>query len=298
MRNSAVFPSLTVFYDSSTYWLADGFHRIFAAVIADLSEVEANVLPGGRREAILHSVGANACHGLQRKSADKRKSVIMMLELAEKDKIDGVKQWTQNDIAKQCCVSPDTVSRIKKELSIRFGEIDQQEPKEELVQVNRGNSTYTMKVDNIGKTKVPTSDNLADLKDRAKERAQDETLRHTPNEHDIDIANENACNMTEAQTQAITDEEPMEITEDTFNDSFEEVYSGDVMLSSEVFSIEVIPKTVLPMVEKLRNICNVHNIEHWRPEEAKQRQLANLKQGSSIPDESPWNPTGNNHRKN
>ena len=40
MKNGALFPPLTVFYDGAEYWLADGFHRIEAAHAATIEELE------------------------------------------------------------------------------------------------------------------------------------------------------------------------------------------------------------------------------------------------------------------
>src|SRR4051794_27595661 len=69
MLHGAAFPPVVVFGDGdgdAGYWLADGYHRWHAAGIAGLQTITADVRPGGRREAILHSVGANAEHGWRR----------------------------------------------------------------------------------------------------------------------------------------------------------------------------------------------------------------------------------------
>lgn len=60
------FPSLTVFFDGSHYWLADGFHRFFAAKKHGLGAMSAEVYQGTRRDAVLYAAGANARHGLRR----------------------------------------------------------------------------------------------------------------------------------------------------------------------------------------------------------------------------------------
>lgn len=110
------------------------------------------------------TVGANASHGLRRTNADKRKAVEMMLSLAEQDKIDGIKQWSQNEIAKQCGVSWDTVNRIWQALSSRFDKIESQEQ----VIVNRGNSSYVMNTANIGKPAVSPYAKPIDITKEAK----------------------------------------------------------------------------------------------------------------------------------
>jgi len=72
-------PPVVVFYDGTAYWLADGFHRVAAHVKAGRESVLADVRQGHRRDAILHSVGANAAHGLRRTNADKRRAVEILL---------------------------------------------------------------------------------------------------------------------------------------------------------------------------------------------------------------------------
>jgi hypothetical protein len=114
------FPPITVFYDGSTYWLADGFHRVSALntvvkspatpVIED-SRIPAKVIPGDRRAAILHAVAANANHGLRRTNADKRRSVETLL------RDDEWRQWSDTEIARRCMVDPKTVGTLRKELA-------------------------------------------------------------------------------------------------------------------------------------------------------------------------------------
>jgi ParB-like chromosome segregation protein Spo0J len=68
MRKGDKFPPVVVFRDDNgaSYWLADGFHRYHAAKqIANKWSLPAEIREGGKREAILFAVGANASHGLQ-----------------------------------------------------------------------------------------------------------------------------------------------------------------------------------------------------------------------------------------
>jgi len=92
-------PPVTVFYDGTDYWLADGFHRYWAQKKAGCDVVMADIYQGTQRDAILHAVGANAAHGLRRSNADKRKAVLIMLEDEE------WAQWSTREIARQCGVS-------------------------------------------------------------------------------------------------------------------------------------------------------------------------------------------------
>src|SRR5215472_16289071 len=85
MAAGAMFPPVVVFYDwhLGCYWLADGFHRRYAAEAAGLTEIDADVRKGTRRDALLHSVGANAQHGHRRTNADKRRAVDILLKDSE-----------------------------------------------------------------------------------------------------------------------------------------------------------------------------------------------------------------------
>lgn len=108
MKSGDQFPPLTVFHDGSTYWLADGFHRHYAAQHAGLKYIRCYVRQGGLRDAILYSVGANAKHGLARSDEDKRRAVMRLLD-------DAVwSTWTDRDIAKRCHVSHPFVAKIRK----------------------------------------------------------------------------------------------------------------------------------------------------------------------------------------
>ena len=108
MRAGAVFPPVVVFFDGETYWLADGFHRLAAALAAELETLLAEVRPGGLREAQLHAIGANALHGIRRTNADKRRAVELLLADEEWS------QWSDRAIAKCCGVSNVTVSSYRK----------------------------------------------------------------------------------------------------------------------------------------------------------------------------------------
>lgn len=107
MQEGAEFPPLVVFFDGSTYWLADGFHRYEAASQAQQWEVMADIRQGTQRDAILHSVGANASHGLRRTNDDKRRAVLTLLN----DEKWGA--WTDREIARQCSVSHPFVAKLR-----------------------------------------------------------------------------------------------------------------------------------------------------------------------------------------
>jgi hypothetical protein len=112
IRAGAVFPKPVVFFDGKRYWLADGFHRVAAHVAADHERIECDVRQGDMRAAILHSVGANAAHGLRRSNADKRRAVEMLLRDEE---------WAKKSdrwIADKCGVSDPFVGKLRELLTV------------------------------------------------------------------------------------------------------------------------------------------------------------------------------------
>ena len=111
LQSGATLPPVDVFHDGEIHWLADGFHRVAAAEQAGLTEVEADVRQGGRRDAILHACGANATHGLRRTNADKRRAVETLLRDEE------WRRWSDRRIAETCGVSNNFVGDVRRELS-------------------------------------------------------------------------------------------------------------------------------------------------------------------------------------
>lgn len=110
VKEGAQFPAIRVYHDGNYYYLADGFHRYFAHLKAGKAGINADVINGTLRDAVLYSLGANALHGLQRTNADKRKSVTMMLEDFEWS------TWSDREIARHCNVSAFLVAEVRTEL--------------------------------------------------------------------------------------------------------------------------------------------------------------------------------------
>lgn len=109
MSQGAVFPPIVVFYDGTTYWLADGFHRYLAAKRNGLAEILAEIHAGGRTDALRHALGANATNGVYRTNADKRNAVEIALE-----------EWPDRAnpvLAEICKVSVEFVRRVRTELT-------------------------------------------------------------------------------------------------------------------------------------------------------------------------------------
>lgn len=142
MRGGGEFPPITVFYDGKHYWLADGFHRHSAAQQAGLDALEADVRQGDRRDAILHSVGANATHGLRRTNDDKRRAVTRLLNDEEWGK------WSDSEIARRCQVHHSTVAKYREEISPA-------DLASERTYTTKHGTTATMRTANIGASQPP-----------------------------------------------------------------------------------------------------------------------------------------------
>ena len=112
MKDGDQFPPVVVFTDGQSHWLADGFHRFFAAKRCAAPGIGCDVREGTLRDAILFSFSANTSHGLRRTSADKRKAVIAMLQDIE------WQDWADREIARHCGVSHPMVASIRKDLGL------------------------------------------------------------------------------------------------------------------------------------------------------------------------------------
>ena len=114
-----VFPPVTTFHDGAVYWLADGFHRVNAALRAGRETIEATVHQGTQRDAILWSISANATHGLRRTNEDKRRAVTRLLTDPE------WAGWSDREIARRAAVSQPFVSSVRASLSDNGYQIDE-----------------------------------------------------------------------------------------------------------------------------------------------------------------------------
>lgn len=146
MTDGAAFPPITVYYDGTAYWLADGFHRVAAARQIGTVELDAEVIQGGRRDAILHSVGANTTHGLRRTNADKRRAVSCLLRDQE------WAQWSDREIARRCGVDHKMVSRLRDELSLG------KSASEPRTYTTKHGTTAQMRTENIGRPSMTVDD--------------------------------------------------------------------------------------------------------------------------------------------
>jgi hypothetical protein len=141
MSNGDAFPPIEVYGEETTYWLADGFHRVSAAKVAGHTTIAAVVHEGGQREALLHAVNANETHGHRRTDADRRHAVSLLLADPE------WQAWNNSAIARQCRVSEFLVRTLRRELA---PPPDPHAPSVRTKKVQRGGTTYTMRTGKIG----------------------------------------------------------------------------------------------------------------------------------------------------
>lgn len=116
ISDGAEFPPVLVYFDSINYYLTDGYHRLLAHKRAEKVSILCDVLPGSITDAIFHSTGVNARHGMRRTYADKRKAVMTLLDDFEWERM------SNTDIAKHCHVSPSFVSDLRKSVGKDTGD--------------------------------------------------------------------------------------------------------------------------------------------------------------------------------
>lgn len=153
MKQGAEFPPVVIYYDGEEYWLADGFHRVRAKEAIGAKEVTAEVHLGTQRDAVLHSVGANAAHGLRRTNADKRRAVNRLVRDRE------WRKWSDREIARRCGVSNSFVGDVRRELSVIEQHINSPEEMSDLDPTirfaQRGGTVYEIDTTGIRKGSQP-----------------------------------------------------------------------------------------------------------------------------------------------
>ncbi|GEM_PF-4717794 len=75
---------LVVFYDGVRYVLGDGLHRLTAHQFEGTEKIACEVRPGGKTDAMLLASTANAVHGRQMSSAERREAAERLARLAGK----------------------------------------------------------------------------------------------------------------------------------------------------------------------------------------------------------------------
>lgn len=229
MRQGTVFPDVTVFFDGSDYWLADGFHRVHAAKRAGRGAINADVRQGTRRDAVLYSVGVNSGHGLRRSNDDKRRAVMTLLQDEE------WRRWSDREIARRCKVHPDTVGKWRRETSLSESDSDNNQR----TYITKHGTTATMNTGGIGKTE---DDLPEDVVSRA-QRVVEDAARRRANE----LASVLSCATPEVaqivQTHGVDDPETVGLLshwQNTRRETFDEVLaSGYVQLGDETEAVHI-----------------------------------------------------------
>jgi hypothetical protein len=125
MQRGESFPPIVVFRDGEKNWLADGYHRYYAAKKAGLDSIGAEFRTGTKLDALKFALSANATHGLRRSQADRRRAVLTALEQFG--------DLSNREIAKMVKVDDKTVGKYRERMIIA----------EDVIQrINNGESFY------------------------------------------------------------------------------------------------------------------------------------------------------------
>lgn len=117
MSEGDVFPPIELVRDGDRLLLADGWHRLKAAIKLANETIFADIYPGGMAMAKIKSAGANARHGLRRSNGDKRRAVVLLLSDAEH------RTLSDGAIAQIALVSARFVGMVREDL-IKAGMIE------------------------------------------------------------------------------------------------------------------------------------------------------------------------------
>lgn len=108
LEAGATFPPIVLFDDGTAKHVADGRHRIAAALLARRKEILAEVRAGGVRDATWFGLGANRAHGLRLSAGDKTNAIRLALrEFSDR---------SQRQIADQVGCSESYVRKVAEQL--------------------------------------------------------------------------------------------------------------------------------------------------------------------------------------
>jgi hypothetical protein len=146
MAAGAVFPPVTVFFDGTEYWLADGWHRVCAARCLGWQAIAAEVLPGGLRDAEWYAFSANATHGYPREKDDAGRILGRIFRDPE---------WAAKglrEISRHCSIPLTTVHRHYVKVAAT---VPPEQRKPSVREVTRAARPYQMETRNIGRRAAP-----------------------------------------------------------------------------------------------------------------------------------------------
>lgn len=142
---------IVVFGSDSTYWIADGRHRVEGMKWAGVTMIEAEVKDGGEREAFLYSIPANHKDKNTRFSLEDRKRAAEIMLLDEE-----WGRWSYRKISRYCCSSPGIPQNARKKL-VKEGRLPAKR--------------IRIAEDSLGRTyKVETSDEVRSRRERDREK--------------------------------------------------------------------------------------------------------------------------------
>lgn len=175
MDDGVVFPPITVFFDGSSTWLSEGFHRVSSERARGSTTIKANVINGTIEDATLFALGSNK-HGLNMTAEDYRRSIEIMLKHPKWS------EWSNIKIAQHIGTSATTVARVKKERNI-------EQPAVKKFIDKHGNES-TMDTSKIGKKVKPVEDPKEEPKDDydpAEEKMRElmDTITHLADENTV-----------------------------------------------------------------------------------------------------------------
>lgn len=159
MDDGVEFPPITVFFDGSSTWLAEGFHRLSSERQRGSTTIKANVINGTIEDATLFALGSNK-HGLNMSAEDYRRSIEIMLQHPKWG------EWSNAQIAKHIGVSAMTVGRVKKERN-------PDKPAKKTTYTDKHGNESTMDTSKIGKK--PKDEPKEEPKDEPEEKPYDPT---------------------------------------------------------------------------------------------------------------------------
>jgi hypothetical protein len=149
MEAGDAFPPVTVFFDGTDYWLADGWHRVCAALCLEWQAIAAEVRSGGLRDAEWHSFSVNSTHGYPRGKDD----VGRILGRIFRDPVWAAKGL--REISRHCSIPKSTVHRHHEKVvsSVPPGQMGMKPSMREVTRAD--GTTYEIETRNIGRQAAP-----------------------------------------------------------------------------------------------------------------------------------------------
>jgi len=111
-------PPIDAFWDGSRHWMGDGWGRLEAAILLKKSAINANIHPGGQKEAALFGIQTNKKHdesGTPRTPDDLRAAISLLLTHPEW--APGGEKWSNREVSRLCDCSHTLVNELASDLN-------------------------------------------------------------------------------------------------------------------------------------------------------------------------------------